>query len=177
MHVCSHTIQPEEKHHRCNRAAAKMVRGHSWHPRRFAAQSSSSLVLLWLLLLSSLILLLLGVQAGKPAPAQFFDDAVIDHFADVDVQSFWSQRYYTSDQYFAGPGNPIFCIFGGESNIEPDYGLIYPFVTDRLAAAFGAYVVIPEHRFYGQSQPIDRAAIDTARHNGQPDPREQLLTY
>jgi lysosomal Pro-X carboxypeptidase len=120
---------------------------------------------------------LVVVQAGKPAPAQFFDDAVIDHFTDVDVQSFWSQRYYTSDQYFAGPGSPIICIFGGESNIEPEYGLIYPFVTDRLAAAFGAYVVIPEHRFYGQSQPIDRIAIDTARHNGLPDPREQLLTY
>jgi lysosomal Pro-X carboxypeptidase len=157
-----------------------MVRGHSRPPRRLAAlsspsSSSSSLAQLWLLLLS--LVLLLVVQAGKPAPAQFFDDAVIDHFADVDVESFWSQRYYTSDQYFAGPGNPIICIFGGESNIEPEYGLVYPFVTDRLAAAFSAFVVIPEHRFYGQSQPINRAAIDTARQNGLPDPREQLLTY
>jgi lysosomal Pro-X carboxypeptidase len=122
-------------------------------------------------------------EAGKPAPAQFFDDAVIDHFADANtddggvVQTFWSQRFYTSDEHFGGPGSPIFCIFGGESNIEPSYGLVYPFVTDRLAAAFGAYVVVPEHRFYGQSQPIDRAAIDAARQQGLSDPREKLLTY
>jgi lysosomal Pro-X carboxypeptidase len=151
----------------------------SRRPRRIAATRAPSSSL-WLVLL--LLLVTAPIEAGKPAPAQFFDDAVIDHFADdtddgEEVQTFWSQRYYTSDEHFGGPGSPIFCIFGGESNIEPSYGLIYPFVTDRLAATFGAYVVVPEHRFYGQSQPINRADIDAARQQGLADPREKLLTY
>lgn len=125
-----------------------------------------------------LFVLFLYAEAGKPAPPQYFDDAIVDHFDPTQKTSkTWSQRFYTSAEHFRGPGHPIFCIFGGESNIEPERGLVYPFVSDRLASSFGAYVIVVEHRFYGASHPIDRAAIEEARQNGLPDPREKLLTY
>lgn len=60
--------------------------------------------------------------------------------------------------------------------MEPSTGVYYPFITDHLAASFGAYVLQPEHRFYGESQPISRHEIDEARAEGRPDPRRWLLT-
>jgi len=73
---------------------------------------------------------------------------------------YWTQRYYTSDVEFKGPGHPIFLILGGEGQISPSTGLVYPFVTNDLAKTFGAFVLQPEHRFYGESQPL-RHSLNT----------------
>ena len=51
---------------------------------------------------------------------------------------------------------------GGEGSIPPEVGLFYPFVTDVLAWAVGGYVLQPEHRFYGKSQPLVAAAAAAA---------------
>jgi hypothetical protein len=50
---------------------------------------------------------------------------------------------------------------GGEGSISPATGIFYPFVADDLAKQFGAYVLEPEHRFYGKSQPLERYSIAT----------------
>jgi hypothetical protein len=42
---------------------------------------------------------------------------------------------------------------GGEAELI--LPMLYPFVHTGLANEFGAYVISPEHRFYGQSQPVD----------------------
>lgn len=104
---------------------------------------------------------------GTPAPARYYRDQIVDHDSCCDNRR-WTQRYYTWGKEFQGPGYPIFCIMGGEGNIEPETGLFYPFVTHHLAKDFGAYVLEPEHRFYGESQPV---AITTDN-----DPRELLFT-
>lgn len=119
---------------------------------------------------------ILRVNAGTPAPSLFFEDQIVDH-EDLHDGRRWKQRYYTFDQHFRGPGSPIFVILGGEGAIEPETGLMYPFVTNHLAPFFGAFVLEPEHRFYGASQPIYPCEIRKARETGLPDPREQLLTY
>lgn len=133
----------------------------------------------------SLVSILLAPRetyAGSPAPAQFYNEAIIDHFLDdsppnddTNKESFWSQRYYATDEHFAGPGSPIFLLMGGEGAIPPTTGFLYPLITDHFAVTFGAGVVQPEHRFYGASQPVPRSS-DT--HSGErPDPRTRLLTY
>lgn len=76
----------------------------------------------------------------------------LDHF-DPHNHATWQQRYYRKSEYFKGPGHPIFLVVGGEGAL--DNGMFYPFVDTYLAEKFGAYVLHPEHRFYGQSQPID----------------------
>lgn len=43
---------------------------------------------------------------------------------------------------------------GGEGGIEPSTGIYYPFIAHHLAKDYGAYVLQPEHRFYGESQPM-----------------------
>ena len=119
-----------------------------------------------------------SASAGIPAPAQFYDLQRLDHFDDRNHRT-WTQRYYTDSQYFAGPGSPIFVIFGGEGAIEPSTGLLYPFVAQHLARSFQALVLQPEHRFYGSSQPIDPVELHRWRRRNatMPDPREQWLTY
>jgi Serine carboxypeptidase S28 len=100
---------------------------------------------------------------------RFFDRQLVDHFSDQNQEPrYWSNRYYQSTKYFAGGGHPIFLIVGGEGALDPDTGMLYPFVTDRLAQLFGAAVLEVEHRFYGPYVPVENATA----------PREllQLLT-
>jgi Serine carboxypeptidase S28 len=154
-------------------------------------------------------------SSSIPAPAQYFDKQLVDHLSVHPAQSanknttstntsstststsyknfkkkYWTQRYYTYDKHFQGPGHPVFLIMGGEGAMEPSSGIYYPLIAERYASAFGAYVLQPEHRFYGASQPIIPRnnddidvidIIDMARRNGTlhhdwVDPRVQLLT-
>ena len=64
----------------------------------------------------------------------------------------YKHRYYVKDTYFQGPGHPIILEVGGE---EPNnYGFFYNFIDIDLAQELGALVLHPEHRFYGQAQPV-----------------------
>jgi len=103
-----------------------------------------------------LLLVVIGAlfhtTTGTPAEPQQFDKQLIDHFgADSRV---YSQRYYENSTWWGGPGHPIICIMGGEGAIEPSTGIFYPWITDVVAKELQAYVVEPEHRFYGTSLPF-----------------------
>jgi Serine carboxypeptidase S28 len=123
------------------------------------------------------------VSAGIPRPEQFFDQQLVDHLSNTDDDDpdappqYWSQRYYTFDEHFQGPGHPIFLILGGEGAISPQTGIFYPFVANELASRWGATVVEPEHRFYGESQPVN---IVTQKNfvvkEEKEDPRVKLFT-
>jgi hypothetical protein len=74
----------------------------------------------------------------------------LDHFND-NITDTWEQRYFTKDKYFGGPGHPIFMVMSGEAKA---LGMFYPIIDERFAKKFKAYTLIPEHRFYGKSQPV-----------------------
>jgi len=102
----------------------------------------------------------------------FYLDQLVDHFGNDDddddeydatntttntttsssSSSTWGHRYYATAEHFGGPGHPIFHVVGGEGAL--DAGMLYPFVTGRLASHFGAAVIQVEHRFYGEHRPI-----------------------
>ncbi len=94
--------------------------------------------------------------AGIPSNPLYYDDQIVDHLSTDLHPHRWTQRYYASDKHFKGPGSPIFMIMGGEGAISPSTGLYYPFVAEDLAKEFGAHVLQPEHRFYGESQPLGK---------------------
>ena len=97
--------------------------------------------------------------SATPALPHYFDQ-LVDHFvADPGAKSF-KQRYYEDSTHFKGPGHPIFLIMGGEGEITPETGIFYPFIQETLASKFGAYVIEPEHRFYGESSPVARSSVD-----------------
>lgn len=83
----------------------------------------------------------------------WYNDQLIDHFeTDRSEKNKWSQKYFINDDYFRGPGHPIFMIMGGEDEANC---LFYPFITHTLARIFGGMTLEAEHRFYGASQPIE----------------------
>lgn len=81
----------------------------------------------------------------------FFGHQSIDHFQ-AGNQRFYSQRFYKKSKYWKGPGHPILVIMGGEDTL--DLPMLYPYVNKGIAKEFHAFVLSPEHRFYGKSQPV-----------------------
>lgn len=82
----------------------------------------------------------------------FYEDQSVDHF-DADNTDTWPHRYYTSQKFWGGPGNPIFVIMGGEGAVQ---NILYPFVSEVLAKEHSGFVLQTEHRFYGESQPTNK---------------------
>ena len=138
---------------------------------------------LHLLLLAILFSSIVNVDAGIPVPEEFFPYQVIDHL-NLNEKGHWTQRYYTYGKHFKGPGHPIFLILGGEGAISPETGILYPFVAEHLAKTFGGFVLQPEHRFYGKSQPLQGRKATSSENNNNPgqgqqvqeDPRVKLFT-
>ena len=100
-----------------------------------------------------------GSDGSCNGTAHWYRDQLVDHFlGDNDEREAssnkWSQKYFFNDDYFRGPGYPIFYIMGGEDQADC---LFYPFVTHNLARIFGGMTLEAEHRFYGQSQPIQNS--------------------
>lgn len=80
-----------------------------------------------------------------------FFEQMIDHNEPTTTTSgTFPQRYYMNNKYWKGPGSPIFIIFGGEGPLER---LLYPFISEALAKAFGGLTLNLEHRYFGISFP------------------------
>ncbi|KAF5749695.1 lysosomal Pro-X carboxypeptidase [Tripterygium wilfordii] len=77
----------------------------------------------------------------------------LDHFGFSDLPSF-SQRYLINTEHWLGPDRrgPIFLYCGNEGDIEW-FAVNTGFVWE-IAPRFGAMVVFPEHRYYGESMPF-----------------------
>ncbi|KAK3773020.1 hypothetical protein RRG08_061321 [Elysia crispata] len=77
----------------------------------------------------------------------------VDHY---NLMSFgdqtFNQRYLYQDKDWGGDGSPIFFYAGNEGPIE-DFWKASGFIHE-IAPQFKAYVVFPEHRFYGESLPF-----------------------
>ncbi|OMP01716.1 Peptidase S28 [Corchorus olitorius] len=77
----------------------------------------------------------------------------LDHFSFSDDVPRFRQRYLINNEYWAGPSRlaPIFLYCGNEGDIEwfaVNTGFLW-----EIAPRFGAMVLFPEHRFYGESMP------------------------
>uniref|UniRef100_M4E6L4 Lysosomal Pro-X carboxypeptidase n=1 Tax=Brassica campestris TaxID=3711 RepID=M4E6L4_BRACM len=76
----------------------------------------------------------------------------LDHFSFADLPKF-SQRYLINSAHWTGASElgPIFLYCGNEGDIEwfaTNSGFIW-----EIAPKFGALLVFPEHRYYGESMP------------------------
>ncbi|XP_021959364.1 putative serine protease K12H4.7 [Folsomia candida] len=67
----------------------------------------------------------------------------------------WSQRYWVNSDYWS-PGNPIFIEIAGEWDAEGDINGGYWY---NYAYKYKAMLVVLEHRFYGQSFPVNNPAV------------------
>lgn len=88
---------------------------------------------------------------------QFLDHIGQDTEHSHHIKTF-KQRFLKKSEHWKGPGYPILVIMGGEGPIDPP--MLYQFVHDGLAEAFGAFVLEPEHRFYGETHPVRNPTVD-----------------
>ncbi|XP_039156545.1 lysosomal Pro-X carboxypeptidase isoform X2 [Eucalyptus grandis] len=87
-----------------------------------------------------------------PYETRYFEQR-LDHFSFLELPTF-NQRYLISLEHWSGPGQlgPIFVYCGNEGDIEwfaANTGFVW-----EIAPSFGAMVVFPEHRYYGESMPF-----------------------
>jgi pimeloyl-ACP methyl ester carboxylesterase len=114
----------------------------------------------------------LKIAVATPAIPYNFTQRT-DHFG-VSNETF-QQRYYQNKTWWGGPGHPIICIMGGEGAIPPSTGIFYPWITDVVARVLNAYVIEPEHRFYGTSLPFGPVdSFTTANMKGYFTPQQAL---
>ncbi|MCD7471060.1 hypothetical protein HAX54_011340 [Datura stramonium] len=96
----------------------------------------------------------LAAKTGAPKyqyETKYFQQK-LDHFSFADLPSF-PQRYLLNTQHWVGPSRlgPIFLYCGNEGDIEwfaANTGFVW-----EIAPLFGAMVIFPEHRYYGESMP------------------------
>ncbi|CAN1777414.1 Lysosomal Pro-X carboxypeptidase [Linum perenne] len=81
----------------------------------------------------------------------------LDHFSFADLPKF-RQRYLINTEHWTGPERhgPIFLYCGNEGDIEW-FAVNTGFVWE-IAPKFGAMILFPEHRYYGDSMPYGSKA-------------------
>ncbi|RLN74151.1 hypothetical protein DYB28_001470 [Aphanomyces astaci] len=91
------------------------------------------------------------VQAG--APEEYFSTQKLDH-TDASNSNVWSQRFFTNDEFYGGPGSPVFVYISGEWIARNTTVTSKGLHMNVLAKKHKALIVLLEHRFYGKSQPL-----------------------
>merc|ERR1711935_706438 len=96
-------------------------------------------------------------ETNSNATMRFYMDAKIDNFARAHTDTWHTgQRYYVDESLWCGSGCPIFVMVGGESPQGPPSEA---FFMHTLAKEHKALMVSVEHRFYGQSQPLESLEV------------------
>jgi len=99
----------------------------------------------------------------------------LDH-QDLSGTNTFQQLYYVNDQYFSGPGAPVFFMLGGEGPISPAY-LNGHFEITTQAEQYGALLVALEHRFYGQSVPNNDSSTNNLMYLSSSQALEDMVTF
>ncbi|XP_045200645.2 putative serine protease K12H4.7 isoform X2 [Mercenaria mercenaria] len=100
----------------------------------------------------------LGGKVGAPKAQdgvrlpdqQFYEFQKVNHFDGSDFR-YWKQRYFVNNATFRA-GGPIFLMLGGEAEASPAW--LVDGAWQQYARDHGAFLVLLEHRYYGESQPV-----------------------
>ncbi|KDO26778.1 hypothetical protein SPRG_20580 [Saprolegnia parasitica CBS 223.65] len=81
----------------------------------------------------------------------WFTGAILDH--KNPSAGNWSQRYHYNDEWYGGPGSPVFLYINGEWEAKAQTVASSRSTMNDLAKKHKAMVVAVEHRYYGDSIP------------------------
>lgn len=101
----------------------------------------------------------LEMQYGQD-PLYF--DQYLDHFNLADQRTF-KMKYYLNSTFWTSPKNPVFYLLGGEGALSVT-AVTGHFILNQYAQQYGALVVAIEHRFYGESIPLNSSSTDNLRY-------------
>ncbi|KAG8954371.1 hypothetical protein FRC04_011697 [Tulasnella sp. 424] len=95
----------------------------------------------------------------KKYPASYFEQP-IDH-NDTAIGTF-KQRYWVDDRFYE-PGGPVFVVDGGETSGADRLPFLDHGILAILSNATGGLSIVLEHRYYGESTPVDEFTTDSLR--------------
>jgi len=96
----------------------------------------------------------LGLHRRAATVNQSTFEQLIDH--DNPSLGTFSQRFWWSAEYYAGPGSPVVLFTPGEIAADGYTGyLTNETITGLFGQAIGGAVVLLEHRYWGESSPFD----------------------
>ncbi|RHY42575.1 hypothetical protein DYB38_012288 [Aphanomyces astaci] len=84
---------------------------------------------------------------------EYFITQKLDH-NDASNTKVWSQRFFTNDEFYGGPGSPVFVYINGENVARNTTVVSTGLFMNVLAKKHKALIVSLEHRYYGKSQPL-----------------------
>jgi len=111
--------------------------------------------------------------AFRALPAQWVTQP-LDH-NDFTETRMWQQKYYVNDTY-ATPNGPVFLMIGGEGPMSAAY-LNGHFIIGDLAAKYGATQLALEHRFYGESVPLNDSSSSNLRYLTSAQALQDLVSF
>lgn len=104
---------------------------------------------------------LAALHARSTGSAAF--EQLIDH-TNPSLGTF-SQRYWWSDEYWAGPGSPVVFFTPGEGAADGYEGyLTNRTITGLFGQAIQGAVVMLEHRYWGESSPFDELTVENLQY-------------
>ncbi|KZT27441.1 peptidase S28 [Neolentinus lepideus HHB14362 ss-1] len=87
----------------------------------------------------------------------------LDHFGNETTDTF-GQRYWVNIRHYKpGTNAPVIVLDGGESNGEDRLPFLDTGIVEILAKATGGVGVVLEHRYYGESIPVQNFTTDSLR--------------
>ncbi|KAJ6611408.1 serine carboxypeptidase S28-domain-containing protein [Mycena sp. CBHHK59/15] len=94
--------------------------------------------------------------------AQWFRQPV-DHF-DKSSNATYLQRYWVNKRHYkAGSGGPVIVLDGGETSGEDRIPFLDTGIVEILSRSTGGVGVVLEHRYYGESIPVENFTTDNLR--------------
>lgn len=103
----------------------------------------------------------LATNAPAPSfPVSSFTQP-LDHFSETGFT--WEQRYWVSDRHYKA-GGPVIVLDSGESSGIERLPYMDTGIVDILANATGGLGVVLEHRYYGESIPVQNFTTDSMRY-------------
>jgi hypothetical protein len=87
----------------------------------------------------------------------------IDHFASHESNATFPLRYWYDASYYK-EGGPVFVLDGGETSGEDRVPFLDHGILKILSQATNGLSVVLEHRYYGESWPVDDLSTDNMRY-------------
>ena len=102
----------------------------------------------------------LDVLSGAADPSWF--QQKLDHF-NPQEQRMWAQKYFLNSTFYKS-GGPVFFLLGGEGPLSPSSVAGNHFILTQYAQQYNAMIVALEHRFYGDSVPLNDSSTPNLRY-------------